>query len=98
MIPDRSKFTVVHVTAFQTVQQIADAYRDGASVDIMLDATSADIGRRAVDFASGVAYGTGGRLEKVDVSHFRLSPAMRATSARPGHGYPPLGPARHRAG
>jgi hypothetical protein len=59
--------------SFDEVQEFADAFRAGGVVDIVLDLTSSADERRLIDFASGLALGVSGTMEKVEPRHFRLT-------------------------
>jgi Cell division protein SepF len=65
---------VVRIVRFADLVDVGNAYRSGRVVDLMLDASTSDTRRRAIDFVSGLAYGVGGDVEKVDEQHFRLIP------------------------
>jgi FtsZ-interacting cell division protein YlmF len=68
---------IVRIVQFGELVEVGDAHRAGEIVDLMLDATTAETRRRAIDFVSGLAYGTGGNVEKVSEHHFRVTPARR---------------------
>jgi cell division inhibitor SepF len=63
-----------HVERYADAMLIGDAYRDGSNVDLCLDTTPTEVARRVIDFASGIAYVTGGTLRRVSDTRFRLSP------------------------
>ena len=69
-----SEPVVVHVTKFSAVQHVGDAYRSGATVDLVLDAASIDTVRRVIDFVSGLVYVTEGTMDKLGDRQFRLIP------------------------
>ena len=62
------------VSAFEDVVPAADDYRSGRPIVVEVRAEVA-IGRRIVDFFSGLAYGTDGTLEKVAEAVYLISPA-----------------------
>jgi FtsZ-interacting cell division protein YlmF len=72
---------IVHVTNFASVQVAGDAYRSGRTVELWLDEAPSDVGRRAVDFASGLVYALGGTITKLGSEHFRLDPLRQPPEA-----------------
>jgi cell division inhibitor SepF len=62
------------VLTFGDVVGPADDYRAGLPVVVRIEADTA-MGRRIVDFFSGLAYGTGGTLEKVAERVYLVTPA-----------------------
>jgi cell division inhibitor SepF len=64
----------VHVARYADGMLVGDAYRDGSNVDLWFDTTPTEVARRIIDFASGIAYVTGGVLRRVSDTHFRLEP------------------------
>ena len=62
------------VSIFDDVVPAADDYRSGRPVVVEVRADQA-IGRRIVDFFSGLAYGTDGTLEKVAEAVYLVNPA-----------------------
>ena len=59
---------------FDTVSEIADHLRDKQSVVLNLESTNKDVARRLVDFLSGVAYALDGKIKKVAISTYILTP------------------------
>ena len=59
---------------FDTVTEIADHLRDKKSVVLNLESTNKDVARRLVDFLSGVAYALDGKIKKVAISTYILTP------------------------
>ncbi|HET7482494.1 MAG TPA: cell division protein SepF, partial [Actinomycetota bacterium] len=56
------RFHLVHPTSFNDAQEVGDKFREGFSVIMNLQAADRELGRRLVDFASGLAYGLGGSM------------------------------------
>ena len=54
--------------------EIADHLRDKKSVVLNLESTNKDVARRLVDFLSGVAYALDGKIKKVAISTYILTP------------------------
>ena len=59
---------------FDTVSDIADHLRDKKSIVLNLESTNKDVARRLVDFLSGVAYALDGKIKKVAISTYILTP------------------------
>ncbi len=59
---------------FDTVSEIADHLRDKKAVVLNLESTNKDVARRLVDFLSGVAYALDGKIKKVAISTYILTP------------------------
>jgi cell division inhibitor SepF len=76
-----SRFHLVQPTAFNDVQEVGDKYREGFSVLMNLQAADADLRRRLVDFASGLAYAFGGTLQPVAERVFLVTPPGVVVSA-----------------
>ena len=59
---------------FETAAEIADHLRDKRAVLVNLETTPKDITRRLVDFLSGVAYATDGKVKKVAANTYIITP------------------------
>jgi len=59
---------------FETAAEIADNLRDRCTVVLNLEQTNKDIARRLVDFLSGVAYAQDGKIKKVAVNTYLITP------------------------
>lgn len=59
---------------FDMVSEIADHLRQKHAVVLNLEATNKDIARRLVDFLSGCAYALDGKIKKIAVSTFLITP------------------------
>jgi len=72
---------LVQPTAFNDAQEIGDKFRDGFSILMNLQSVDSELGRRLVDFASGLAYGLAGSMQPVADKVFLITPAGVQVSA-----------------
>ncbi len=72
---------VVTPTSFNQVQALADTFKGGQPVVMNLREAERDVARRLIDFSSGLCYGLGGRMEKLDSQVYLVSPANVEVSA-----------------
>ena len=59
---------------FDNVSEIADHLRSKHAVVLNLEATNKDIARRLVDFLSGCAYALDGKIKKIAISTYIITP------------------------
>lgn len=59
---------------FDQVSEIADSLRDKKAVVLNLETTNKDVARRLVDFLSGCAYALDGKIKKIAVSTYLVTP------------------------
>jgi len=59
---------------FEMAAEIADHLRERRTVVLNLESTNKDIARRLVDFLSGVAYAQDGKIKKVAVNTYIITP------------------------
>ena len=59
---------------FENVSEIADHLRDKHAVVLNLESTNKDVARRLVDFLSGCAYALDGKIKKVAISTYIITP------------------------
>ena len=59
---------------FENAAEFADHLRDKRTVVLNLEQTNKDIARRLIDFLSGVAYAQEGKIKKVAVSTYIITP------------------------
>ena len=59
---------------FQAASAIADHLRDKRTVVLNLESTNKDVSRRMVDFLSGAAYAQEGKVKKVAVATYIITP------------------------
>lgn len=74
-------FHVVQPSSFNDAQEVGDKFRSGHAVLMNLQAADSELGRRLVDFASGLAYGLGGAIQPVADKVFLISPQGVTVSA-----------------
>ena len=79
--PIAPRFHLVHPSSFNDAQEVGDKFREGFSVIMNLQAADRELGRRLVDFASGLAYGLGGSMQPVAENVFLVTPAGVQVSA-----------------
>jgi cell division inhibitor SepF len=75
------RFHLVHPGSFNDAQEVGDKFREGFSVIMNLQQADATLGRRLVDFASGLAYGLGGSMQPVAENVFLITPPGVQVSA-----------------
>lgn len=59
---------------FENAAEVADHLRDKRTVVLNLEQTNKEIARRLIDFLSGVAYAQEGKIKKVAVSTYIITP------------------------
>ncbi len=59
---------------FENAAEIADHLREKRTVVLNLESTNKEIARRVLDFLSGVAYSQDGKIKKVAVSTYMITP------------------------
>ncbi len=69
-----NEILTVHPKQYKDAQIIAEGFREGLPVIINLSQMSDGEGRRLIDFASGLAMGLYGKIERVTSKVFLLSP------------------------
>ena len=69
------------VSSFEDVMEPATSYKSGNAAIIHLNPEDKEIGRRIVDFFSGLAYGTDGTFEKAAEGIYLLVPSGISASA-----------------
>ena len=85
--PDRrsNKVVNIHTTTqlqvvlvkpdrFENASEIADHLREKRTVVLNLESTNKEIARRLLDFLSGVAYANEGKIKKVAISTYIITP------------------------
>ena len=76
-----SKPQLVAPRTFNDAQEVADRFRGGAPVILNLQETDAELGRRLIDFCSGLCYGLRGQMQRVGDRVFLVTPADVQLSA-----------------
>ena len=59
---------------FENASEVADHLRDKRTVVLNLESTNKDVARRLLDFLSGVAYANEGKIKKVALSTYIITP------------------------
>ena len=59
---------------FEQAAEIADHLRERRTVVMNLETTNKDVARRLVDFLSGVAYANDGKIKKVAINTYIITP------------------------
>jgi cell division inhibitor SepF len=77
----QARFHLVMPSSFNDAQEVGDKFREGYSVLMNLQGTDAELARRLVDFASGLAYGLAGSMQPVAEKVFLITPAGIQVSA-----------------
>ncbi|CAB4926822.1 MAG: DUF552 domain-containing protein [Actinobacteria bacterium] len=75
-VPQRSnaRAHLVTPTSFGMVQEVADKFKAGQAVAVDMGEADRELSRRLIDFLSGMCYGIGGEMEKIENGLFLLSP------------------------
>ena len=68
------KVVLVKPERFENASEIADHLREKRTVVLNLEGTNKDVARRLVDFLSGVAYANEGKIKKVAISTYIITP------------------------
>ena len=68
------KVVLVKPDRFDNVSEIAEHLRNKCAVVLNLEQTNKDVARRLVDFLSGCAYALDGKIKKVAVSTYIITP------------------------
>lgn len=76
-----SKPQLVAPRSFNDAQEVADRFRGGAPVILNLQETDPELGRRLIDFCSGLCYGLRGQMQRVGDRVFLVTPADVQLSA-----------------
>ena len=81
----RSKVVNIHATTqlkvilvkpdrFENASEIADQLKDKRTVVLNLESTNKDVARRLIDFLAGVSYAQEGKIKKVAISTYIITP------------------------
>ena len=65
---------LVRPERFDQVSEIADNLRDKRAIVLNLESTNKDVARRLVDFLSGCAYALDGKIKKIAISTYIITP------------------------
>jgi cell division inhibitor SepF len=84
-VPDQrvppTRVSVVHPTSFNDAQALADRFKRQQPVIVNLQQTDEGLGRRMVDFCSGLTYALDGQIQEVANRVFLLTPRNVEVSA-----------------
>ncbi|MFG2193292.1 cell division protein SepF [Streptomyces sp. NPDC048639] len=69
------RFVVLRVQCFADAREVADCLMEQSPVLVDLTAAEPEVAKRVLDFASGVAFGLGARMHRVDTNVFLLTPS-----------------------
>lgn len=72
---------VVAPESFNQAQGVADAYKVNQPVIMDLQGADRELSRRLIDFASGLCYGLGGQMERLDSQVYLLTPTNVTVSS-----------------
>ena len=68
------KVVLVKPERFENASEIADHLKEKRTVVVNVESTHKDIARRLIDFLSGVAYAGEGKIKKVAVNTYIITP------------------------
>ena len=68
------KVVLVKPERFENASEIADHLREKRTVVLNLESTNKEIARRLLDFLSGVAYANEGKIKKVAIATYIITP------------------------
>ena len=71
---NQMQVVLVKPDRFDNVSEIAEHLRSKHAVVLNLEATNKDIARRLVDFLSGCAYALDGKIKKIAISTYLITP------------------------
>ncbi len=72
--PRTANPSIVSPSSFNDAQEIGDSFKGDQPVIINLQGAEKDLARRLIDFASGLCYALGGKMEKVANHVYLLTP------------------------
>jgi cell division inhibitor SepF len=72
--PKKANPEIVAPETFNDAQQVGDVFKGEQPVIINLQGADKDLSRRLIDFASGLCYALGGKMEKVANHVYLLTP------------------------
>ena len=77
LIEDSSSYNIITLQprSYSEARKVGEYYREGNPVIINLDDMEEGERKRLVDFASGLVFGLHGRIERISLKVFLLSPA-----------------------
>ena len=72
--PTQLRVVLVKPERFENAKEIADHLKERRTVVLNLENTEKEAARRLVDFLSGVAYGGEGKIKKIAVNTYLITP------------------------
>lgn len=79
-VASNAKPHIVRPSSFDQAQVVADSYKLSQPVVMDLQDAERDLARRLIDFASGLCYGLGGQMERLDTQVYLLTPTNVSVS------------------
>ncbi|MEZ7005231.1 cell division protein SepF [Streptomyces sp. SCSIO 75703] len=71
----RRRFVVLRVSVFADAREVAETLMGGIPVLLDLTGAETDVAKRVLDFSTGVVFGLGNGMHRVDRNVFLLTPA-----------------------
>ena len=81
MVRPANRVPPMSPVSFDDAKDVADRFKGKQPVIVNLQNVERDLSRRLIDFASGICYGLGGRMEKVADQVYLLTPTDVHVSA-----------------
>ncbi|CAN5771087.1 hypothetical protein BH10ACT1_BH10ACT1_31730 [soil metagenome] len=73
-VTPNAKPHIVVPASFNQAQEVADKFKNGQPTIMNLQSSDRELSRRLIDFASGLCYGLGGQMERLDNQVYLLTP------------------------
>ncbi|MEU4033761.1 cell division protein SepF [Streptomyces collinus] len=70
----RRRFVVLRINVFADAREVAETLMAGAPVLLDLSSAEGDVAKRVLDFSTGVVFGLGSGMHRVDRNVFLLTP------------------------
>jgi FtsZ-interacting cell division protein YlmF len=70
----RRRFVVLRVNVFADAREVAETLMAGAPVLLDLSSAETEVAKRVLDFSTGVVFGLGSGMHRVDRNVFLLTP------------------------
>jgi cell division inhibitor SepF len=80
-VPAAARPHLVAPTSFNQAQDVADRFKASQPVILNLQGVDRELGRRLIDFSSGLCYGLTGHMEKIAHQVYLLTPSNVEVSA-----------------
>lgn len=82
----RRRFVVLRVNVFADAREVAETLMAGIPVLLDLSGAEGDTAKRVLDFSTGVVFGRGSGMHRVDRNVFLLTPSGTQVTDRMGGG------------